>query len=70
LSATKEKRFITLTPGRGFFVPGFDNTGGHKMMSLHELMDAARGVSNMFLAHEIAVDKVATLEHFFLCPEK
>ncbi len=40
------------------------------MMSLHELMDAARGVSNMFLAHEIAVDKVATLEHFFLCPEK
>jgi hypothetical protein len=54
-----------LTLGRGFFVPGFDNTGGHKMMSLHELMDAARGVSNMFLAHEIAVDKVATLEHFF-----
>lgn len=27
------------------------------MMSLNELMDAARGVTNMFLAHEIAVDK-------------
>jgi len=32
------------------------------MMSLHELMDAARGVSNMFLAHEIAVDKDFMLE--------
>lgn len=32
------------------------------MMSLNELMDAARGVSNMFLAHEIAVDKDFMLE--------
>ena len=32
------------------------------MMSLNELMDAARGVTNMFLAHEIAVDKDFMLE--------
>ena len=33
------------SPGRGFFVPGFENPGSnsHKMMSLHEIMDAARG---------------------------
>jgi hypothetical protein len=43
-------------------VPGFDTTGGFKMMSLNELMDAARGVSNMYLAHEIAVDKDFMLE--------
>ena len=45
------------SPGRGFFVPGFETPGSnsHKMMSLSELMDAARGVTNMFLAHEIAV---------------
>ena len=48
------------SPGRGFFVPGFENPqngAGHKMMSLNELMDAAKGVTNMYLAHEIAVDK-------------
>merc|ERR1712213_87199 len=47
------------SPGRGFFVPGYESNPGstHKMMSLSELMDAARGVTNMFLAHEIAVDK-------------
>ena len=48
------------SPGRGFFVPGFEspqNGAGHKMMSLNELMDAAKGVTNMYLAHEIAVDK-------------
>ena len=32
------------------------------MMSLNELMDAAHGVSNMYLAHEIAVDKDFMLE--------
>lgn len=26
-------------------------------MSLSEVMDAAKGITNMFLAHEIAVDK-------------
>ena len=46
------------SPGRGFFVPGFENAAGHKMMSVSELMDASRGVTNMYLAHEIAVDKV------------
>jgi len=52
------------SPGRGFFVPGFESPGSnsHKMMSLSELMDAARGVTNMFLAHEIAVDKDFMLE--------
>merc|ERR1719273_1978698 len=53
------------SPGRGFFVPGFENPqngAGHKMMSLNELMDAAKGVTNMYLAHEIAVDKDFRLE--------
>merc|ERR1712018_153874 len=53
------------SPGRGFFVPGFENPqngAGHKMMSLNELMDAAKGVTNMYLAHEIAVDKDFMLE--------
>jgi len=53
------------SPGRGFFVPGFENPqngAGHKMMSLSELMDAAKGVTNMYLAHEIAVDKDFRLE--------
>lgn len=53
------------SPGRGFFVPGFEspqNGAGHKMMSLNELMDAAKGVTNMYLAHEIAVDKDFMLE--------
>ena len=31
-------------------------------MSMNELMDAAKGVTNMFLAHEIAVDKDFHLE--------
>merc|ERR1712165_588399 len=53
------------SPGRGFFVPGFENPqngAGHKMMSLNELMDAAKGVTNMYLAHEITVDKDFMLE--------
>lgn len=50
------------SPGRGFFVPGFENGGGFKMMSLSELMDAAKGVTNMYLAHEIAVDRNFTLD--------
>lgn len=51
------------SPGRGFFVPGFENPDGNsRMMSLSELMDAARGVTNMYLAHEIAVDKDFMLE--------
>ena len=51
------------SPGRGYFVPGFENgSNTHKMMSLSELMDATRGLTNMFLAHEIAVDKDFMLE--------
>lgn len=45
------------SPGRGFFVPGFDEGVGGKQMSLSEVMDAAKGISNMYLAHEIAVNK-------------
>jgi len=67
--AVKRKRRRTRShnsspsPGRGFFVPGFENGGsGHKMMSMSELMDSARGVTNMYLAHEIAVDKDFMLE--------
>ncbi len=40
------------------------------MMSLNELMDAARGVTNMYLAHEIAVDKVtysSYIKHSIYC---
>ena len=35
-----------------------------KFMSLEEVMKAAKGVSNMVLAHEIAVDKNFKLEKF------
>ena len=54
----------SVSPGRGFFVPGFEDKAGsgHKMMTVNELMDAAKGVTNMYLAHEIAVDKDFQLE--------
>ena len=49
------------SPGRGFFVPGFDLSAGspssNHMMSLSDVMDAAKGITNMYLAHEIAVNK-------------
>ena len=48
-------------PGRGFFVPGFSREG-EKSMSLTELMDASKGLTNMALAHEIAVDKDFSLQ--------
>merc|ERR1712088_1246078 len=47
------------SPGRGFFVPGYTSSTSSSM-SLSELMDASKGVrglTNMALAHEIAVDK-------------
>jgi len=50
---------LSPSPGRGFFVPGFTNNSSSSM-SLSELMDASKGVhglTNMALAHEIAVDK-------------
>merc|ERR1712141_885581 len=50
---------LSPSPGRGFFVPGFSNNSSSSM-SLSELMDASKGVrglTNMALAHEIAVDK-------------
>ena len=51
------------SPGRGFFIPGFNNlqpegaSGQQAKMSLRDVMDAAKGLTNMYLAHEIAVDK-------------
>jgi len=67
----REKRRRTRTrshggspsPGRGFFVPGYNNEDGvAKAMSMNELMDASKGLTNMALAHEIAVDKDFTLQ--------
>merc|ERR1711981_781723 len=52
---------LSPSPGRGFFVPGFSKEG-EKSMSLTELMDASKGLTNMALAHEIAVDKDFTLQ--------
>merc|ERR1712012_1223933 len=51
---------LSPSPGRGFFVPGFNNGSSPSAMSISELMDASkgtRGLTNMALAHEIAVDK-------------
>jgi len=49
------------SPGRGFFIPGFNNLqpegASQAKMSLRDVMDAAKGLTNMYLAHEIAVDK-------------
>jgi len=52
---------LSPSPGRGFFVPGFSKEG-EKSMSLTELLDASKGLSNMALAHEIAVDKDFSLQ--------
>jgi len=55
---------LSPSPGRGFFVPGFNAGGSSSSMSLSELMDASKGkntLTNMALAHEIAVDKNFTL---------
>lgn len=75
---TRSHNSSSPSPGRGFFVPGFeaaeaDGGGGGcsaklKQMTLAELMDAAKGVTNMFLAHEIAVDKDFMLQQ--LKPEE
>ena len=52
---------LSPSPGRGFFVPGYQaGAASPSAMSLTELMDASRGtrgLTNMALAHEIAVDK-------------
>merc|ERR1712114_118094 len=68
LDVTKKRRrtrsmgtSLSPSPGRGFFVPGFSKEG-KKSMSLTELMDASKGLTNMALAHEIAVDKDFSLQ--------
>jgi len=48
---------LSPSPGRGFVVPGFMSNGANTQMSTAELMDASKGITNMALAHEIAVDK-------------
>jgi len=55
---------LSPSPGRqGFIVPGFTNqTGASTKMSTAELMDASKGITNMALAHEIAVNKDFQLE--------
>jgi len=52
---------LSPSPGRGFFVPGFSGTE-ERSLSLPELMDASKGLTNMALAHEIAVDKDFSLQ--------
>lgn len=54
---------LSPSPGRGFVVPGFNSgSGAQTQMSMSELMDASKGITNMALAHEIAVDKDFTLQ--------
>lgn len=52
---------LSPSPGRGFFVPGFESTS-ETSLSLPELLDASKGLTNMALAHEIAVDKDFSLQ--------
>jgi len=47
---------LSPSPGRGFFVPGYTGAG-ERSLTLPELLDASKGLTNMALAHEIAVDK-------------
>lgn len=42
------------SPLRGFFIP---EDGADKTMDVHELMNSSKGLTNMALAHEIAVDR-------------
>ncbi|KAB7498560.1 hypothetical protein Anas_01150 [Armadillidium nasatum] len=52
-----------LSPVQNIIFPGVA-TSPSKFMSLEEVMKAAKGVNNMVLAHEIAVDKNFKLEKF------
>lgn len=51
------------SPVQNFIFPGIA-ASPPKFMSLEEVMKAANGVSNMVLAHEIAVDRNFRLEKF------
>jgi len=59
---TRSRSSFSPSPGRGFFVPGFVEGSKNKSMTLAELMDASKGLTNMALAHEIAVDKDFSLQ--------
>ncbi|KAK8727247.1 hypothetical protein OTU49_009780 [Cherax quadricarinatus] len=61
---SKRQRTISQSsPVHNFIFPGVA-ASPPKFMSLEEVMKAAKGVSNMVLAHEIAVDKNFKLEKF------
>ncbi|KAK3885875.1 hypothetical protein Pcinc_009936 [Petrolisthes cinctipes] len=61
---TKRQRTISgSSPVHNFIFPGVA-ASPPKFMSLEEVMKAAKGVSNMVLAHEIAVDRNFKLEKF------
>lgn len=65
-SSDRMKRQRTVSgssPVQNFIFPGVA-ASPPKFMSLEEVMKAAKGVSNMVLAHEIAVDKNFKLEKF------
>ncbi|XP_063871825.1 T-complex protein 11-like protein 1 [Scylla paramamosain] len=65
-SSEQSKRQRTISgssPVQNFLFPGVA-ASPPKFMSLEEVMKAAKGVSNMVLAHEIAVDKNFKLEKF------
>ncbi|XP_042876370.1 T-complex protein 11-like protein 1 isoform X1 [Penaeus japonicus] len=65
-SSERMKRQRTVSgssPVQNFIFPGVA-ASPPKFMSLEEVMKAAKGVSNMVLAHEIAVDKNFKLEKF------
>merc|ERR1712106_1035838 len=59
---TRSRSSFSPSPGRGFFVPGFPEGSKNKSMTLAELMDSSKGLTNMALAHEIAVDKDFSLQ--------
>ncbi|KAG0719969.1 T-complex protein 11-like protein 1 [Chionoecetes opilio] len=66
LSLEQSKRQRTISdssPVQNFIFPGVA-ASPPKFMCLEEVMKAAKGVSNMVLAHEIAVDKNFKLEKF------
>nr|XP_045621956.1 T-complex protein 11-like protein 1 isoform X4 [Procambarus clarkii] len=61
---SKRQRTVSdSSPVHNFIFPGVA-ASPPKFMSLEEVMKAAKGVSNMVLAHEIAVDKNFKLEKF------
>ncbi|XP_047121450.1 T-complex protein 11-like protein 1 [Schistocerca piceifrons] len=55
-SSSSSSKRLRITPGYALPVPGIA-ASPPKFVSLEEIMQAAKGLNNMALAHEIAVDK-------------